>query len=124
MGLILSSAKYTIEHTDTRTQQSLCCCSLGLVDYILYNDPIIIIFKEKNIDSPRWLYYTGRILPLLGECYLGFPLNHEYLENNSQEFNSFVELTNHIKESSDSTELQTDSIAYQNINNNYLNQLA
>ena len=47
-----------------------------------------------------------------------------YLENNSERFNSFVELTNHIKETSGSTELQTDNIAYQNINNNYLNQLA
>lgn len=124
MGLILSSEKYSLEHTNTESHAKICCCSSGLIDNLLYNDPVALIFKEKNIDSPRWLYYYGNVLPLLGEIYKGCPLKNEYLEENSDHFDSFLDMTNHIKEMSGKTTLQTNNLAYQVINNNYLDQLA
>jgi hypothetical protein len=125
MGLSLSTPTYSLEQGYVPVKNRLCCCYLGIVDYILTNEICMMVFKETTKTSPKWLYFEGVPSTIMNFNCCSNLIDMVQLKKAAHTFDTFYEMMMYIQTYCNDPEFIQRMIHYQHktINTAYMDEI-
>lgn len=131
MGGKLSTDKYSLEISHICTNDNTpICCSYGESECLYTDDSGLYVFREKNVNNPKWLLYQGILKELVLKSYPLYlmpvlKIDNEKLEQSSLIYDNFYTMLQYINNDIDNKMFSMKTIAYNNsyIKNDYINNI-
>ena len=132
MGSNLSACDHTLEiiHIQTPDDKDLCC-SFGDEECLYTNNQGLYVFKDRNIENPKWYLYQGvlkHIITRSHKLYLNpyIKFNDEKIIDFSLQFPNFYELLKYTNNNIEDKQFSLKVVEYnqKHIKQDYLQQVS